>query len=39
MCKFDKIVIKDLYRLPILKKKYGWQTSDNKCVMTLLPFK
>ena len=39
MCKFDTIVIKILwYRVSILKKKYGWETSDNKWVMTQHPF-
>jgi hypothetical protein len=30
MCKFDKTVIKDLYWVPSLKKKYDWETLDYK---------
>jgi len=39
MCKFDATVINDLHTASILKKKYGWETSDNKWVMALPPFK
>ena len=38
MCQIDKIAIKDLSRISILKNKYDWETSDNKYVMTLPPF-